>query len=61
MNLNGIMNITITTIWVTFFEPDLKDAWFLPDRHCIAGLGEHFKMGLSACLMLSLEWWAFDI
>ena len=61
MNLNGILNLTITTLWVSYWEKDMGEAWFWPDRSCLVGLGEYMKMGWAACLMLSLEWWAFDV
>lgn len=61
MNLNAVLNIVITQVWVTYFESDMKEAWFFPDRNSINGLFDYFKMGLSACIMLTLEWWCFDI
>jgi hypothetical protein len=61
MNINIVVNIIVIFTWVTYFETDLRDAWFLPDAASVVGIGDYFKMGSSACILLSLEWWALDI
>ena len=61
-NLNAILNFLLITLWIKYREKDsLKEALQMPDRTCILGLKEYSKMGLSACVMLCLEWWTFDM
>jgi hypothetical protein len=62
-NLNSLLNLGFISLWITYFEreSDLSQAWFLPNSSCFRGLSQYFMMGLSACLMLCLEWWTYDM
>lgn len=54
-------NLFLITIYVTFFEPSLKEAWTLPDADSFRGLKSYLKLGIPASLMYSLEWWTSEI
>lgn len=59
--LNSLLNLIIITLWIHFSQGHYKMAWFLPTRQCFMGMGEYVRMGASACFMLALEWWTFDM
>jgi MATE family multidrug resistance protein len=43
------------------FNKDLKDLLFFPCKECFTHLKEYLKLGIPSTLMLSLEFWAFEI
>lgn len=47
----------------TSLQPEIKEAWFLPNRECFyaKGLWEFMKIGIVSVLMMCLEWWSFEI
>ncbi|CDW76683.1 na+-driven multidrug efflux pump [Stylonychia lemnae] len=56
-----LINSVAITLYVTFFVPELKEAWFLPTRDSLRGMGQYLKMALPSMLMVCLEWWTFEI
>ena len=42
------------------FITEISDAVFLPNRHSFRGFRQYFEIGIPSCLILCLEWWAFE-
>jgi Na+-driven multidrug efflux pump len=60
-NLTAFLNLVGLTTYVSFFEKDLQDAWFWPNKDCFKGILEYMKLGVPAMLMVCFEWWVFEI
>ena len=61
MNITAFSNAMLITVYVTYFQPDLREAWFWPDKDCFQGLLDYLRLGIPAMLMLCFEWWTFEI
>ena len=55
------INFLAINMYVTYLLPNLKEAWFLPNRDSFRGLGEYVKVAIPSMLMTCLEWWTFEI
>ena len=59
--ITSISNLVLIHLYVTFFLPDIRDSWTLPNRDSFIGLYSYLKVVLPAMLMLCIEWWTFEI
>eukprot|EP00347_Sterkiella_histriomuscorum_P000139 403377020 len=55
------LNVVTITIYMSYFEKELKDAWFLPTKNSFKNLGQYIQVAFPSMLMLCLEWWTFEI
>jgi Na+-driven multidrug efflux pump len=44
-----------------YINKDLKDLWLFPNKECFTHLVEYLKLGIPSTLMLSLEFWAYEM
>ena len=59
-NISAFVSLILITI-VSSLDRDIEEAWFLPGRDSVLGLGEYLKLAIPSMLMQCLESWAFSI
>ena len=57
-----IWNFSILTLYV-HFKKDLiqRESWHFINKDAFMRIPEYLKFGIPACLMLLLDWWAYEI
>ena len=58
--ITAFTNLVAIHIYVTYFLPELKEAWTLPNWDSLKGLGTFVKTVFPAMLLLCIEWWTFE-
>ncbi|CDW85568.1 na+-driven multidrug efflux pump [Stylonychia lemnae] len=54
------MNFLISTIYCAM-QSDLKESFFFPNKECFTDLWDYMKLGIPSSIMISLEFWSFEI
>ena len=60
-NLTFFLNAFVITLYVSYYEQDIHEAWFFPNKYCFYGIVDYMKLGIPAMLMICLEWWTFEL
>lgn len=59
--ITAVLNLVAIVIFITYFMPEFREAWFLPTKDSLRQLGEYLNVAIPAMLLICLEWWVFEI
>lgn len=59
--MTELIDLVVIYIYVTYYLPELKEAWSFPNKECFRHLGEYMKIAMPSMLLICLEWWSFEV
>ena len=59
-NMLSTTIIFILLMTFTYRQPELRDAWILPDRRIFNGLGDYIGLAIPMTIMICLDWWVWE-
>ena len=58
-SISTILNIVILSVCLSRI-PEFKEVFFMPNRECLKGISNYFKLGVPSLLLIWFEWCAFE-
>ncbi len=59
--ITALTNLILIHFYVNYNFPEIKEAWFMPNKDSFNGLLPYIRFVFPAMLMLCVEWWTFEI
>ena len=59
--ITAFSNVIVIHLYVTFFVPEVKEAWILPGKESFLDLGGYIKVAFPSMLLMCNKYWAFEI
>jgi MATE family multidrug resistance protein len=58
-SISTILNIAILSVCLSRIS-EFKEVFFMPNRECLKGISNYFKLGVPSLLLIWFEWCAFE-
>jgi Na+-driven multidrug efflux pump len=59
--ITALTNLIVIHFYVNYYLPEIKEAWFMPNKDSFNGLFHYIRFAFPAMLMLCIECWTFEI